>query len=119
VIYGRDFSIHLNLKRSSTPYDAAERVSFSSDAFEVESPRVAPKYPLLAKSMNVQGSVVLLARIDQIGNIEKLQVLSGPEILASAAQEAVKQWHFKPSFPSGQAVNTETRITVKFSILTQ
>jgi len=79
---------------------------------------VQPNYPVLAKQMKVQGAVVLQAMIDKGGNIEDLRVVSGPAILATAAQQAVKQWHFKPYYQQGQAVETEARITVNFTIST-
>jgi TonB family protein len=118
-IYNHDSSIHLPLQRSSKLSKATQQVNFSSDNIEIVSGRLEAKYPLLARSMNVQGSVVLLARIDAVGNIESLQVLSGPEILARAAQEAVKQWHFKPKYQAGRAVEVDTRITVNFAIFAQ
>ena len=40
------------------------------------------------------------------------------EILATAAREAVKQWHFKPYLQNGQPVETQARITVNFTIST-
>jgi protein TonB len=85
----------------------------------VVSRPVDPTYPLLAKQMKVQGSVVLQALIGKDGNIQELRVVSGPTILSAAAREAVKQWRFKPYFQSGQAVDTEARITVNFTISTQ
>jgi TonB family protein len=72
--------------------------------------------PLLAKQQTLEGSVVLLATIDKDGNIQKLQPISGPEILFAAAREAVKQWRFKPYYASGAPVESETQITVKFAI---
>ena len=44
--------------------------------------------------------------------------LSGPAILAAAAREAVKQWHFKPYLVNGQPVETQARVTVNFTIST-
>jgi protein TonB len=64
----------------------------------------------------VQGSVVLLARVRSDGSVESVQVLSGPEILASAAAEAVKQWRFKPRPDVGQQMPAESRITMNFTI---
>ena len=98
---------------------AGERVRLSPGAAQVVSHPVEPTYPLLAKQMKVQGSVVLQALIAKDGNIQNLQVLSGPAILSSAAREAVKQWRFKPYLQAGQAVETEARITVNFTISTQ
>jgi hypothetical protein len=43
-------------------------------------------------------------------------VLSGPAILASAAQQAVREWRFKPVLQNGSAVETKARITVNFTI---
>jgi len=44
--------------------------------------------------------------------IQDLHVLSGPTILASAAQDAVRQWHFKPHYQGAEAVETQAKITV-------
>jgi protein TonB len=97
---------------------AAEHVQVSADAAEVVSRPVQPGYPLLARQMKVQGSVILQALIGRDGLIQDLRVLSGPPILASAAQEAVKQWHFKPHYLGADAVETQARITVNFTIST-
>jgi TonB family protein len=75
-----------------------------------------PSYPLLAQHMNVQGSVILQAIIGADGVVQDLHVLSGPAILASAAQEAVREWRFKPVLQNGSAVETKARITVNFNI---
>jgi protein TonB len=94
------------------------QVSLSANTTARVTRTVEPSYPLLAKQMKVQGAVVLQALINKNGSIEELQVVSGPTILAAAAREAVKQWHFKPYFQQGQAVETEARITVNFTIST-
>jgi TonB family protein len=98
--------------------NAAERVQVSADTAEVVSRPVKPGYPLLARQMKVQGSVILQAMIGRDGLIQDLHVLSGPPILANAAQEAVKQWHFKPHYEGPDAVETEAKITVNFTIST-
>lgn len=73
-------------------------------------------YPMLAQHMNVKGSVVLQAVIGADGVIQTLRVVSGPTILTSAAQQAVREWRFKPYLQNGQAVETKATITVNFSI---
>ena len=97
---------------------AAETMHLSPDAAQVVSRPVEPDYPLLAKQMKVQGSVVLQALIGRDGNIEDLHVVSGPAILSSAAMQAVKQWRFRPYYLSGEPVETQARITVNFTIST-
>jgi len=77
---------------------------------------IPPSYPPLAQHMNVQGSVVLQALIAADGRIQNLRVMSGPAILATAAQQAVRDWKFKPVFQNGMAVETKATITVNFTI---
>ena len=107
-----------NQTAASVTNVAAERVQMSADTADVVSRPVKPGYPLLARQMKVQGSVILQALIGRDGLIQDLRVVSGPPILANAAQEAVKQWHFKPHYLGPEAVETQARITVNFTIST-
>jgi protein TonB len=91
--------------------NAIGRERISGDAAQSEA-----SYPLLAQNMNVQGSVVLQAIIGADGIIENVHVLSGPAILAAAAQQAVREWRFKPVLQNGQPVETKANITVNFTI---
>jgi protein TonB len=103
---------------ANTTSPAAEHVEMSADTTEIVSHRVKPGYPTLARQMKVQGSVILQALISRDGAIQDLHVVSGPPILASAAQEAVKQWRFKPHYSGAEAVETQAKITVNFTIST-
>ncbi len=100
------------------PVSAGDRVQLSPQTTQSVSVSVPPDYPLLARQMKVQGAVSLQALISREGTIQELQILSGPGILAAAAREAVKQWHFKPYILNGQPVETQARITVNFTIST-
>lgn len=95
------------------------QVRFSGQAVEVLGHPAEPVYPLMAQRANVQGAVVLRARIKEDGSVDGLEVVSGPSMLTSAALEAVRQWQFRPRYEGGKAVATETRITVNFTISTQ
>lgn len=97
---------------------AGDHTKLSPQATQSVTVSVPPNYPLLAREMKVQGAVSLRALISREGTIQDLQILSGPGILAAAAREAVKQWHFKPYLQDGQAVETQARITVNFTIST-
>jgi TonB family protein len=108
-----------NSSQSSAPVvEASATMHLSPNAAQVVSRSVEPSYPMLAKQMKVQGSVVLQALIGRNGAIEDLHVLSGPAILSSAAMQAVKQWRFRPYYLSGEPVETQARITVNFTIST-
>ena len=89
------------------PTNAADRERLAS---------VDLTYPLLGQHMKVQGSVVLQAVVGTDGTIQGLRVLSGPAILTAAAQQAVREWHFKPYLQNGQPVETKATIVVNFSI---
>lgn len=128
-------SVHVELQSTSPPpaepslaapdetaaaatHIAADRVEMSADASNVVARTVKPGYPLLARQMKVQGSVILQALIGKNGMIQNLQILSGPPILAKAAEEAVRQWHFRPHYEGADAVETRALITVNFTIST-
>jgi protein TonB len=98
--------------------NAVDRVQMSADTADAVSRTVKPGYPVLARQMKIQGSVILRALISKEGTIQDLHVLSGPTILASAAQDAVRQWHFKPHYQGQEAVETQAKITVNFTIST-
>ncbi len=89
------------------PTNAADRERISSADMT---------YPLLGQHTRVQGSVVLQAVVGTDGTIENLRVISGPAILTAAAQQAVREWRFKPYLQNGQPVETKATITVNFSI---
>jgi TonB family protein len=105
-----------NVTSASLTTDAAEHERLTTSSFPEMRQTVDATYPLLGQHMRVQGSVVLQALVGTDGNIENLRVLSGPAILTAAAQQAVRQWRFKPYLQNGQPVETKARITVNFSI---
>ena len=79
--------------------------------------KVAPEYPAAAKKAGIQGEVKLKATIGKTGDVENLQVVSGPAELAPSAVEAVKQWKYRPYMKNGQAVEVMTDITVNFTLM--
>ena len=58
--------------------------------------KVEPVYPLEAKVVRLEGTVMLRAVIDTSGEIFEVRAISGPPLLESAAVDAVKQWQFRP-----------------------
>ena len=100
----------------SAPAVAAATNAAEREQMSIEAVRPRASYPLLAQHMNVQGSVILQAIIGADGSIQNLHVLSGPAILSSAAQQAVREWRFKPVVENGQPVETKAKITVNFTI---
>jgi bla regulator protein BlaR1 len=79
--------------------------------------KVPPEYPEAAKKAGIQGEVKLKATIGKAGDVEHLEVVSGPSELAPAAIEAVKQWKYRPYMKNGQAVEVVTDIDVNFTLM--
>ena len=76
--------------------------------------KTIPTYPPIAKSMHVEGTVVLQATISTAGRIEGLRVVSGPALLQAAAVNAVKTWVYRPYILNGKPVEVETTVNVQF-----
>jgi periplasmic protein TonB len=78
--------------------------------------RVQPQYPALARQARVQGTVVLRAVISRGGRIENLQVISGHPLLVKSAEDAVRQWRYRPYYLNNEPVEVETQVTVNFTL---
>ncbi len=76
--------------------------------------KVPPNYPLDAKVARVQGTVTLNVTISKTGAVTAVDVVSGPDLLQSAAVDAVKQWEFRPFSLVGEPVEFETTVHVVF-----
>jgi protein TonB len=78
--------------------------------------KVQPVYPQLAKQARVQGTVRFTAIIGKDGHILNLQLISGHPLLVQPAQDAVKQWIYKPTLLNGEPVEVVTQIDVSFTL---
>ena len=59
--------------------------------------QVEPVYPDLARQSELEGSVGLLIVVDELGNVERADVVMSVPGLDEAAQEAVLRWKFEPA----------------------
>lgn len=76
--------------------------------------RVDPRYPQIAVSARISGTVELRAIIGRDGTVRSIEVLSGSALLSPAAVAAVREWRYKPTLLNGEAVEVETHVTVHF-----
>jgi TonB family protein len=67
---------------------------------------VGLSYPSLALIEGVQGKVQLAAVISRNGSVESVRLLAGSEVLASAAEKALKMWRFEPCTTRGGKCET-------------
>jgi TonB family protein len=78
--------------------------------------KISPNYPEQALKAGLQGPVVLEAWIARDGTIRDLKLIRGSFLLGQAAYKAVKQWRYQPYLLNGQAVETQTYVTVDFRL---
>ena len=80
--------------------------------------RVDPIYPAEARSQGTTGTVVVEGTIATDGTVKDLKYVSGPEIFAKSAIDAVSQWQYEPFVSNGKPVTIKTTISVEFSLKT-
>ena len=78
--------------------------------------RVKPSYPSQARTMRLEGPVLLQAVITENGTVQDLKVVRGQPILARAAVDAVRQWRYRPYRLNGKPVRMQTEITIDFKL---
>jgi TonB family protein len=76
--------------------------------------QVTPVYPAWAQTQRIEGAVVLEVVIGEDGTVSQVTVLSGPPLLANAAQRAIQQWRYAPSELNGKPVPVRKQITIQF-----
>ena len=103
---------HVRFIPKPTPSAHKTRISVIMEGNLIS--RVQPKYPLIARQIGLQGTVIVRAIISRDGNIERAVPVSGPPLLAPAAIEAVNQWKYRPYYLNGEPIEVETQITVNF-----
>ncbi len=78
--------------------------------------RVDPRYPESARAQKLQGKVVLKIRVRPDGEVEDIQLVSGPPELAKAAIDAVQQWKFKPQAVNANPAAMQTQVILNFRL---
>ena len=102
----------------SAPLDLPQRtVTISQGVSEGRlQHRVLPEYPAQARTLRLEGPVVLEAMVMEDGSVHDLKVVSGHPTLAHAALDAVRQWRYQPYRLNGKPVAMRTEITIKFKL---
>jgi TonB family protein len=74
--------------------------------------KVEPAYPVLAKRMNITGTVKVLVVVSRNGSLKDTKVVGGNPLLVNAAMDALRKWKFEPA-------DTESTGTVEFKFQPQ
>lgn len=80
-----------------------------------------PVYPIEARKLRQQGTVVLSVLVNAQGMVETLAVKesSGHVLLDQAAIRGVKRWRFKPATVAGIPVSTQIEQPIQFTLESQ
>ncbi len=79
--------------------------------------QVKAAYPEAARAEGREGNVTLRAVVGVDGTIVNVTVLPGADAdLASAAEQAVRQWVYQPTMLNGKAMETVTTVEVNFRL---
>jgi protein TonB len=77
---------------------------------------VVPEYPGMARTIGLEGVVIIECRVDVGGAVVDARVLRGHPLLDPAALEAVRQWRYRPTLLNGQPVSVVMTVTVRFQL---
>ena len=77
--------------------------------------RVEPVYPISAKLKDIHGTVRLVALFNENGRVQQIEVISGNELLVSAAKEAVQQWEFLRTGRDGKRIGGTAVVELPFA----
>jgi TonB family protein len=99
------------------PADGVQRLRVGGNVESANLIRkVTPLYPPLAKQARIQGVVRFTALISAEGNVISLQLVEGHPLLVESAQDAVRQWQYKPTLLNGNTVEVITQIDVNYTL---
>ncbi len=78
--------------------------------------QVKPVYPEFAVQAQVEGTVLLWARVETDGTVGEVRVRKSVPLLDEAAVAAVRRWRFTPALASGKPVAVWVSVPVRFSL---
>jgi protein TonB len=77
---------------------------------------VQPVYPSFALQRRLEGEVVVEATVAADGSVQNARAIRGQSLLAQAAVEAVRRWHYRAALLNGKPVATQTQVTINFNL---
>lgn len=75
-----------------------------------------PVYPVEAKAQGVEGTVRFNVRIGADGHVQNVVLVSGAPLLVKPAQDAVKQYIYRPIFLEGAAEEVIAPVDIEFHL---
>jgi TonB family protein len=75
--------------------------------------KVVPIFPADGKKFGVTGTVTVVCLVDRSGNVTSAKAVDGPNLLRKAAEDAARQWKFRPETRNNNSV--ESTVTLRFA----
>lgn len=94
--------------------DPGKFVALDEFPKEVYSPK--PEYPELARQANMEGTVILNVLVDREGKVQEIILARSSPMFDEAAEQAIRQWRFRPAIMGHEAVAAWVHIPVRFVI---
>jgi TonB family protein len=66
--------------------------------------QITPRYPEIARRMNLAGTVKVIAVVTPDGKVKAVEPVGGNPVLIQAAQDAISQWKFVPASAESREV---------------
>ena len=76
---------------------------------------VKPVYPFAAEQDQRQGKVIVKVLVNEKGEVESAEVISGDPIFQRAAMDAAKKWTFEPYQEDGKPTKFSIRLPFSFA----
>jgi TonB family protein len=95
-----------NSSDPSTPPDSTKLIPVKT---------VKAIYPIAAAKNMSQGQVLVKLHINELGDVESAEVVSGPKEFQQAALSAAKKWKFEAFIRGGKPVKVNTTIPFSFA----
>lgn len=102
--------------KAQAPKKTARTQPRDRDAALLNQPR--PSYPPEAFRAREEGTVVVRAQVDELGNASDVEIVSrsGSRILDRAAMNEVRRWKFNPAIRNGRTVASSVQVPVDYKL---
>lgn len=102
--------------KAKAPKKVARAQPRDRDAALLNQPR--PSYPPEAFRAREEGTVVVRAQVDELGNASDVEIVSrsGSRILDRAAMNEVRKWKFNPAIKNGRTVASSVQVPVDYRL---
>jgi protein TonB len=106
-----------NLPPAPPPPPPEPEMFFAFDTYPVVTKSATPAYPELARKAEVEGTVVVMATIDESGNVLSAWIAdTSAEVLNQAALDAAYKFKFTPAKQRDVPVKATISIPFRFSL---